>query len=74
MGQATIDDLEELILETNEDPHPIYVSTMLTPDEEKKYFHLLSEYKDLFTWSYKEMSGLNPKVAAQLGHRERYFA
>jgi len=24
---------------------------------------LLSEYKDVFAWSYKEMPGLDPKVA-----------
>jgi len=34
-GQATIDKLKELNLGTNEDPHPIYVSAMLTPEEEK---------------------------------------
>jgi len=33
------------------------------PKEEKQYFDLLLEYKDVFSWSYKEMSGLDPKVA-----------
>jgi len=32
------------------------------PKEEKQYFHLLSEYRDVFAWSYKEMPGLDPKV------------
>ena len=27
------------------------------------YIELLSEYKDVFAWSYKEMPGLDPKVA-----------
>ncbi|KAL2505477.1 Ribonuclease H [Abeliophyllum distichum] len=31
--------------------------------EESKYFNLLQEYKDVFAWSYKEMPGLDPKVA-----------
>ena len=62
-GQATVDELKELNLGTNEDPRSIYVSTMLMPEEEKKYFHLLSEYRDVFAWSYKEMPGLDPKVA-----------
>jgi len=33
------------------------------PKEEKRYFHLLSEYRDVFVGSYKEMPGLDPKVA-----------
>jgi len=53
----------ELNLGTAEEPLPIYISASLTPEEENQYFDLLSEYEDLFTWSYKEMSGLNPKVA-----------
>ena len=61
-GQATVDELKELNFGTNEDPPPIYVSTMLTQEEKKQYFHLLSEYRDVFAWGYKEMPGLDPKV------------
>ena len=61
-GQATVDELKELNLGTNEDPRPIYVSMLLSPSEEKSYFELLLNYKDVFAWSYKEMSGLDPKV------------
>jgi len=35
---------------------------MLTPEEKKQYFHLLSEYRDVFVWSYEEMPGLDHKV------------
>jgi len=62
-GQATVDELKELNLGTNDEPRPIYVSSFLTPEEEKQYSELLSEYKDVFAWSYKEMPGLDPKVA-----------
>jgi len=62
-GQATVDELKELNLRTNEELHPIYVSSSLTPEEEKWYLELLSEYKDVFAWNYKEMPGLDPKVA-----------
>jgi len=62
-GQATVDELKVLNLGMKEDPRLIYVSTMLMPEEEKYYFHLLSEYRDAFTWSYKEKPGLDPKVA-----------
>ena len=47
-GQATVDDLKELNLGTSEEPRPIYVSSLLTPEEESKYFELLMEYKDVF--------------------------
>jgi len=60
-GQATVDNLKELDLETAKKP-PIYVSSLLTPKEEKEHFNLLLEYKDMFAWSYKEMRGLDPKV------------
>ena len=35
-GQATFDELKELDLGTNEEPRPIYVSSSLTPEEEKQ--------------------------------------
>jgi len=47
-GQARVDELKERNLRMKEDPHPVYVSTMLTPEEEKQYFHLLNEYRDVF--------------------------
>jgi len=36
---------------------------LVTYEEEKKYFDLHDEYKDVFTWSYQDMPRLNPKVA-----------
>ncbi|XP_074314028.1 uncharacterized protein LOC141649233 [Silene latifolia] len=62
-GQSTVDELKELNLGTTEDPCPIYVSALLTKEEEEEYYKLLVEYKDVFAWSYKEMPGLSPKVA-----------
>ncbi|KAI3446917.1 hypothetical protein Pfo_003582 [Paulownia fortunei] len=44
-------------------PRPTYISTLLTNDEEKTYIELLHKFKDVFSWSYKEIPGLNPKVA-----------
>jgi len=73
-GQATVNDLKELDLETKEEPCPIYVSALLTQEEEKKYFNLLSEYKDVFAWSYKQMPGLDPKSCSPpLIHQKRRF-
>ncbi|KAM1164797.1 hypothetical protein ACFX2G_024745 [Malus domestica] len=62
-GQATVDDLKELNLGTNEEPKPIFVSALLSADEIEKYYQLLLEYKDVFAWTYKEMPGLDPIIA-----------
>ena len=37
---------------------------LLSPFEKKSYLKLLLDYKDVFAWSYKETSSLDPKVAA----------
>ncbi|KAL0313446.1 UNVERIFIED_CONTAM: hypothetical protein Sradi_5743900 [Sesamum radiatum] len=60
--EATIDELKEANLGNTEDPQPIYTSVSLTQEEEEAYITLLHEFKDMFVWSYKEMSGLDPKV------------
>ncbi|XP_015168900.1 uncharacterized protein [Solanum tuberosum] len=61
--KTTIDPLKEVILGTDEDPRPTYLSAFLEVDEEIAYMNILKEYRDVFAWSYKEMPGLNPKVA-----------
>ena len=58
-----MDELKEINLGTEEDPRPIFVSASLSSEEEKKYPDLLFEYKDVYAWMYKEMPGLDPKVA-----------
>ncbi|KAK4411916.1 hypothetical protein Sango_0264600 [Sesamum angolense] len=61
--QTTIDELKELNLGTTKELCPIFISALLSPEEEKQYFKTLSEYKDVFAWTYKEMPRLDPKVA-----------
>ena len=39
------------------------MNASLASDEEKAYIDLLKEYKDVFTWSYKDFPRLDPKVA-----------
>ncbi|KAL0359476.1 UNVERIFIED_CONTAM: hypothetical protein Sangu_0797000 [Sesamum angustifolium] len=60
--KATIDELKEVNLGDIENPRPIYISAT-NSWEEGTYIALLHEFKDVFAWSYKEMSGLDPKVA-----------
>ncbi|KAL0439246.1 UNVERIFIED_CONTAM: hypothetical protein Slati_2407600 [Sesamum latifolium] len=61
--KATVDELKEVNLGNTKDPRPIYTSASLTQEEEGAYIMLLHEFKDVFAWSYKEISGLDPKVA-----------
>ncbi|XP_015068882.1 uncharacterized protein LOC107013500 [Solanum pennellii] len=61
--KITIDPLKEVNLGTDEDPKPTYLSAFLEIDEEVAYMNILKEYRDFFAWSYKEMPGLNPRVA-----------
>ncbi|KAL0451385.1 UNVERIFIED_CONTAM: hypothetical protein Slati_1116600 [Sesamum latifolium] len=60
--KATVDELREVNLGNTEDPRPIYTSASLTQEVEGAYITLLHEFKDVFAWSYKEISGLDPKV------------
>ncbi|PON76863.1 hypothetical protein PanWU01x14_031830 [Parasponia andersonii] len=48
-GQATIDDLKELNHSIEDEPTPIFVSTLLTEKELQQYEQFLCEYKDEFT-------------------------
>lgn len=61
--KSTVDELKEIHFGTTDDPRPIYISALLTPKDESAYVELLHEYKDAFAWTYKEMPGLDPKVA-----------
>ncbi|KAL0449525.1 UNVERIFIED_CONTAM: Transposon Tf2-12 polyprotein [Sesamum latifolium] len=61
--KATVDELREVNLGNTEDPRPIYTSASLTQEEKGAYITLFHQFKDVFTWSYKEIPGLDPKVA-----------
>ncbi|KAA0062672.1 hypothetical protein E6C27_scaffold79G001920 [Cucumis melo var. makuwa] len=62
-GQSTVDELKEVNLGTIEEPRSTFISASLSTEEEGKYMSLLIKYKDIFAWSYKEMPGLDSKVA-----------
>lgn len=49
----------------DDDRRPTYVSASLNDDEERRYIELLVEFRDVFAWSYKEMPGLDPRVAVR---------
>ena len=62
-GQPTIDELVQIKLGTEEDPRPTFVSATLTLEERESYNSFLMKFRDCFAWTYKEMPGLNPRVA-----------
>nr|GLL46618.1 uncharacterized protein LOC104648515 [Ipomoea trifida] len=58
--RAVIDELKEVDLGTLENPRPIFISILLSNEDEKIYVELLKEYIDVFAWTYKEMPGIVP--------------
>ena len=61
-NMPTSDEVKEINLGTIENPCPTFINTNLSPEEETNYMELLMEYWNIFTWSYDEMSGLDPRV------------
>ncbi|EOY32790.1 Uncharacterized protein TCM_040805 [Theobroma cacao] len=62
MNLLTIDKLKEVNIGTTKEPHPTFISSSLSPEEKKSYFDLLTKYRHVFTWTYKEMPRLDPKA------------
>jgi hypothetical protein len=44
-------------------PKYIKVNSKLTKEKIKELHMLLKEFKDVFTWTYKDMKGIPPKLA-----------
>ncbi|KAL0430487.1 UNVERIFIED_CONTAM: hypothetical protein Sradi_0674700 [Sesamum radiatum] len=49
--KTTVDEWKEINLGDVENHRPIYISVLLTDDEEEAYVELLHEFKDVFAWS-----------------------
>ena len=54
--------MKEVNIGTIEEFRPIFINANLSLKKEVAYTELLKVYKDDFAWTYKEMSGLDPKV------------
>ena len=52
VGQAIMDELQDINLGTTKDPEPIFMSAMLNDEEVAQYEQLFQEYKDLLGWGY----------------------
>ncbi|PKU60192.1 RNA-directed DNA polymerase [Dendrobium catenatum] len=60
---ATMDELKEVNLGTEEDPRPTFISSLLPEEQIEEIQELLCEFRDCFAWIYAEMPGLSPDVA-----------
>ncbi|XXG82943.1 hypothetical protein AAC387_Pa10g0824 [Persea americana] len=59
----TEDRMDEVNLGGAEDPRLVLISSSLNGEERDAYVELLKGFNDIFSWNYKEMSGLDPSVA-----------
>jgi hypothetical protein len=40
----------------------VHIGALCSPDEIVTYTSLFKEFRDIFTWTYKEMSGIDPSI------------
>ena len=57
-----MDELKEVNLGIVKHLRPTFINTNLSPEEERNYMELLMVYRDIFSWFYDEMSGLDQRV------------
>ena len=55
--------LETINLGNNENPCLIKIGLTLNEKERKDLPELLTEFQEVFTWSYENMPGIDPKIA-----------
>ena len=57
--------MEEVDLgSSSQEPRPISISANMTGKEKSELILLLKEFKDVFSWDYSEMLGLDPRLVA----------
>ena len=54
--------LEQVNLGTEEGPKPVNVAKEMPREEKKAMIELLTSFQDVFSWSYKDMRGLDPQL------------
>jgi len=54
---------EEINIGTTENPQILMLGTTLDPQERQAFIELLTEFKDVFAWSYKDMPGIDRSIA-----------
>ena len=59
----TEDKVVQINLGDEANPKPIFISERLSSSEKEDLISLVREYIDVFAWNYKDMPGLDPRVA-----------
>ena len=54
--------LEEVALGSKDKPRPVNVAKELPDEEKKAMIALLTDFRDVFAWSYEDMQGLDPQL------------
>ena len=54
--------LEEVNLRMIKGPRSVNVAKEMPPEEKTTMVVVLNEFKEIFSWSYKDMRGLDPKL------------
>ena len=54
--------LEEVDLRTTDKPRLVNVAKELPDEEKKAMVALLTDFRDVFAWSYEDMRGLDPQL------------
>ena len=55
--------IETLNLDNDENPHLIKIGFTLNEQEKKDLKELLTEFQEVFEWSYEDMLDINPEIA-----------
>ena len=55
-------DVETVDFGTEDQPRELKIGSPLSTDEMDRLIHLIRSYSDVFTWSYEDMSGLDPST------------
>ncbi|XP_070003581.1 uncharacterized protein [Nicotiana sylvestris] len=62
--KSNLDETETVNLVDSETVKETRISIHLSPSEKEEYIQFLKEYKDIFTWSYNDMTGLSTSIVA----------
>ena len=60
--QVKASQLEEVDLGTKDKPRPVNVAKEMPNDEKIAMIELLTNFRDVFAWSYEDMWGLDPQL------------
>ena len=57
-----MDETQTINIGTEENPKLVLIGSTLTLEKKSELTNLLKEYKDVFAWSYQDMSGIDPEI------------